>query len=133
MVIVDKVQRCRNRKTKNARLLEWTAASDSYVLMLFATAFESRDKVGPLVSALGLCEPGYMGEWRWMSAHGCFAGSPRYGRRLVFHGGREHLEKMHHKIFPSCSMQLRIKNIRGFLNIRTSWTRERPANASVGG
>jgi superfamily II DNA or RNA helicase len=77
LVIVDEVHRCRNRKTKNARLLGRIAASAGYVLLLSATAFESPDKVGPLVSALGLCEAGQIGERRWMSAHECFSSGSR--------------------------------------------------------
>jgi hypothetical protein len=116
--IVDEVHRCRNRKTKNARLLGRIAASVGYVLLLSATGFESPDKVGPLVSALGLCEAGYIGERRWMLAHGCYFSGSGCGCRLVFCGRREYLEKMHHEIFPGCGIRLRIKDIPGFPECR---------------
>jgi superfamily II DNA or RNA helicase len=112
LVIVDEVHRCKNRRTKNARLLGRIAASRAYVLLLSATAIESPDKCGPIVSALGLCEPGWVGERRWMSAHGCRSG--RFGRNPVFCGGKEHLIKMHGEIFPDHGVRLRIRDIPNF-------------------
>jgi hypothetical protein len=64
LVIVDEVHRCKTGEAKNDRLLERIAASQPYLLMQSATAFESPDSAGPIVSALGLCEFGHIGERR---------------------------------------------------------------------
>jgi superfamily II DNA or RNA helicase len=112
LVIVDEVHRCKNFRTKNARMLGRIARSDAYLLMLSATAFESPDKAGPIVSALGLCEDSWIGQRRWMAEHGCYA--TRFSSQLVFCGRKEYLVKMHHGIFPRCGVRLRIGDIPGF-------------------
>jgi hypothetical protein len=113
LVIVDEVHRGKNRTTRNARLLGVIAASEAYLLMLSAMAYESPKSAGPIACALGLCERGWNGERQWMFEHGCYPS--RYGsQRLVFTGKSEYLVKMHREIFPSCGMRLRIRDRANF-------------------
>jgi superfamily II DNA or RNA helicase len=113
IAIVDEVHKCRNPKTKNARMLTKIRRSDAYLLMLSATAFETPDKAVTIGCALGLCEDSWKGKREWLVEHGCFPS--RFGSNsLEFCGNRKYLIRMHSEVFPKCGVRVRIKDIPGF-------------------
>jgi superfamily II DNA or RNA helicase len=115
LVIFDEAHRCKNKGTYNTQMLVNAREQRVRILMLSATIAENPLRLQAVGFALGFYEKIHY-FYSWAGNYGCHKEVVnRMGQEVwVFDGNRNHIEKLHHLIFPEFGSRMKISEIPSF-------------------